>query len=366
MLIENKKIYIYHKQTMSPYASANKDHLIASPRTLGSAINAVNKMLASGEEMKVLMPEILGVSATSPNWDNRLAYYWNSISEDVDPSGRTLEIGFMYDIDTPEAKAYIESFNKVASDKNRINSDEALLAYFKNSYDKIIEDFKKNLDLANKHSNAKDVEKSTSEAYRIKFDKIIALESQKYKYGKPVNTADYMLYRFCLVHSQVANEYSLVEKSQNIRFYLHSEDEIKQYKEEKIKLEKDRMNAFLEVVKAPDTVENLLYALGLGFTIKDQDAADRNITLNTYSMDNTKKFIQTINNKQLETIGMIEKYIVFGMLRRLDGSTIIVDGVDSGITIGNTIEESVSFFTNKKNEAYLSELNARFKGLPKN
>jgi len=366
MYIDNKKIYIHHKQTLSPYANANKDHLISSTKTLGSTLNAVNKMLASGEEMKALLPEILGVSPNSVNWDTRLSYYWNSISENIDPSGRLLEVGYVYDIDSPDTKFYIDAFNKSISADNKLNSSEDIAKYFKNSYLKIVEEFNKAIVNSRKSSNAKDADKSLNEAYHVKYDKIIALESQKYKYGKPINVADYILYRFCLVHSQVANEYDLAEKSQNIRFYLHSEEEIKQFKERQVQLEKERMNVFLETVKSADKVENLLYALGLGFTIKDLDAIDRNITLNTYSIDNAKVFISTAGNKQLETIGLIEKYITFGILRRLESSSIIIDAVDPSITVGNNMDEAVQYFNSKKNDAYLSELNARFKGLPKN
>jgi hypothetical protein len=366
MYIENKKIYIYHKQTLSPYAIANKEHLVPVSKTLGPTINAVNKMLASGEEQQVLMGELLGLSSNSPNWDSRLSYYWNSIAEEIESSGRVLEVGYSYDISASKNQHYIEQFNKLASDNAKFKTSEDIYNYFVNSYKSIIDEFDKAIIQSRRVSSVKDSDRYVNEAYRIKYDKIITLESQKYKYGNPVNVSDYMLYRFCLVHSQVANEFSLVDKSQNIRFYLHSEDEIKQYKETKIKLEKDRMSMFLDVVKSSDKVENLLYALGLGVNIKDSDAADRNIMLNTFSSDNPSKFISMASDKNLELRGMIEKYITFNILKRIDGSSIIIDSVDAAKTIGNNIDEAISFFMTDTNKAYLSELSARFKGLPKN
>jgi len=366
MYIEHKKIYIHHKLTLSPYAVANKDHMVLTNKTLGSTINAVNKMLSLGEEQQALMGELLGLSNSSPNWDTRLTYYWNSISEEIESSGRLLEIGYTYDVGAIKNQHHIEQFNKTVSDKVKFKTSEDIYNYFVDSYKAIIEDFDKGLVQSRKLSSAKDVDKYVTELYRIKYDKIITLESQKYKYGTPLNVADYMLYRFCLVHSQVANEFSLVDKSQNIRFYLHSEDEIKQYKETKLKLEKDRMTSFLDVVKSSEKVENILYALGMGINIQDSDAADRNILLNTYSSDNPKKFIGIVNNKNLEVIGMIEKYITFGILKRIDGSSIIIDSLDASKTIGNNVDEAISFFSTESNKAYISELSARFKGLPKN
>jgi hypothetical protein len=166
------------------------------------------------------------------------------------------------------------------------------------------------------------------------------------------------------VYSHVANEYDLIDKSTNIRFYLHSEEEVKAAKERENKIEKDRMTAFLEVTKTPEVVEHILYAFGLGHSIKDMDGRDKDIELNKISIENPSKFINLANSKNLKSIATIEKYIVVGLLRRLENTQIVVDGVDPSLILGNSLEEVVGFMSNESNKQYLSDLLARYKGLP--
>jgi hypothetical protein len=348
---------------MSPYAHANKEQLVDTTRTLGSTITVTNKLLANSDEQQVLMKEVLGLSSNSPDWDKRLAHYWNSISEDIEVGGRELEVGYNYDVTSIDKKKYVDAFNTNLKEDEKIKTDKDIKKFFDDSYSMIIKDFENSVS-ASRKLNAADADKVMVNAYKYKYDRIITLEGQKYKFGTPINIADYILYRLCLLHSHVANEYALADKSENITFYLHSEAEIKAFKEEKVRLEKDRMNVFLSVVASPEKVENLLYALEL-ITNAKTDASDRNILLNEFSIREPKKFISMANNSNLQTIGKIEKYIKFGILRRLEGSHIIVDGVDSSKTIGNNIDETINYFTNDSNKPVLSDLTARFNGLPK-
>ena len=56
------------------------------------------------------------------------------------------------------------------------------------------------------------------DAYKIKYDSIFNIEADRFKIGTASNPFHYMLYKYCLVYSQVANSYELVNNSKNIRF----------------------------------------------------------------------------------------------------------------------------------------------------
>lgn len=365
MINDPRIIHLYWKKINSPYGLANKEQLVDAPRLLGSSITVTNTMLAGSEEQSILMKEVIGLSSNSPQWDTKLAHYWNSVSEIIDSNGRDLEVGFSYDVTSIEKKKYIDAYNASVKEDTKIKSDIDIKNYFDSRLKTINEDFDKEVTVSKKISNSRDQERFIKEAYDVKYKRLVRLEGEKYKFGNPISVQDYMLYRMCLIHSQVANEFSLVDKSINIRFYLHSEADVKAYKEETIKLEKDRMNAFLSVVVDPNKVENILYALNYGDVISSEDASDRTIRLNKYSVDNPKKFISVANDSRLETIGLIEKYVSFGILRKLESSQVIVDGLDVTKTIGNDIDEAVNYFKNETNKASISEFAARFKGLPK-
>lgn len=365
MLTDNKKIWIYWKNIDSSYAYANRKVLVEPPRKIGSSISSVNKILSNTEEQKNLMADIISISPNSPNWNELLKYYWDSISEEIPESGRKLEVGFTYDIDAQDKANYIKSINSnITSDKAKIKSDNDLKSYIDNRLDKIINSFNLMIKDANKLTNDKARDTAISEAYKFKHTSIIKVESERYKVGTPINAVDYMLYRYCLVYRDVANEFTLVNKSPNIRFYLHSEADIKRYKELKRKSENSRMSAYLDIIKNVSKVENVLYAMGFADEIPEDDI-DKYTFLDEKSKENSNKFIRVATNKNLEQLGLIEKYIKFNIINRLPGSQVIVDSTDPTKVIGNTINEVVSWFNNDKNAATVSEYALKFKNLPK-
>jgi hypothetical protein len=94
------------------------------------------------------------------------------------------------------------------------------------------------------------------------------------------------------------------------------------------------------------------------------DTTSKHVLLNTISAENPTKFIITTKNTNLKSIGKIEKYIESAILRRLEGSQVIVDGTDSTIIIGDNIEEALTFFADDKNKGLVSEYATRYKSLP--
>ena len=54
-------------------------------------------------------------------------------------------------------------------------------------------------------------------------------------YMTPIKPQDYILWRLALLTSTVANKPEDVEKSTNIRFYLHSIEDVKRMKDAKTK-----------------------------------------------------------------------------------------------------------------------------------
>lgn len=364
MLTAPKSVLLLFKKLSLPYAAANDAVYVEEFRSLGPTISVVNAMLSHMEEQKEYMASILGLSANDPKWSEKLSYYWNSISVDIPSHGRTLEIGFEYDVNSISKMPYVQSYNKTNSNAP-IESDEDAHKYFTAAYDIIVKTANDGIVAARKLNNGKDQEKYINDVYKKKYDSIIKLEQLKYKFGNPINIEDYMLYRMCLLHSHVANEMALSDKSNHIRFYLHSEEEIKLQKERDLKLETDRMTAFLDVVKSPEKVENVLYAMKQGDKVLSMQVADKNVLLNNISLENPSKFIRVVSDSNLATIGKIEKYITFGILNRLPNSEIVVDALKPDVILGNSITEVIVYFNNEQNKGIISEYAARYNSLPK-
>ena len=75
------------------------------------------------------------------------------------------------------------------------------------------------------------------------------------------------------------------------------------------------------------------------------------------------KFISTYSDKNITIKGLIEKYVAYNILKRVQGTNIIVDYNDGSKIIGNDMNAAVTFFSNQENKAVLSEYETKFKDL---
>lgn len=367
MITSNKKIYIKVRPTNNAYSKANKDRIKEAQinRTIGSSRSAVNKMIANSEEQASIMKDIINVSPTSSSWNEELANYWNSLSVDISETGKELEVGFTYDISSIDKQTYITKINSgISVEKDKLISDADLEKYIETRINNIIDSFKSRLETA---SNIKDPvlrDKQMDEAYKLKYDQLVDIESERFKVGKPIEPFDYMLYRWCLIYRDVANEKSLMSKSPKIRFYLHSKDDIKKEVKAKQTNERNRIKLLVKVTESIDSMENLIYAMGESGNVKDMndDTAVYEF-VEKLSKLREEDFIVTANDPDLNIIGEIEKYISVGILTRTLGSKVIYNPLSDETPIGGNVQEAVMYFKNKANAGVISDFKTKYKNL---
>lgn len=269
---------------------------------------SVNRGLTFEEEKK-LLPSLIGIDDKSPNWENETKMYWCNISKDVPPdNGIELEVGLRYETE--------EDYN----------------------YDK-------NLPL------------------NSRFSAFVNLK------GTPINLADYILWRYCLVYNKVANDLAHAYDSPNIEFYLFNKD--KEIQDKKI-LQTQKQNAFkllmanmgdrewvdcmLRVFIASDKASNI-YLKDLPTTGEDE----KDILLEEYMTKFPDRFVALGNDKNLTLKSFIELAVTLGILNRVPNTTTITM---DGTTIGNTTEEVVAFFNNPKNANTYATLKAQLRVVP--
>ena len=366
MLYQSKKVKLIWKRNLSSYAETNKKVLVDDVRKVGSSVTAVNKVLSSGEEQKIYMKALIGVSPNSQDWDKTVTNYWNSLSVPITAYEKELEIGFVYDITSPEISVTVGKINEGIKDAtDKLKTDQDLYNYIKNRLDKVEEDYKQKVLDATKLADEANRSKVLTMLYNTKWDQIIAIESDHYKVGRPITPEDYVLWRYCLVYRDVANEMAAIDKSTAIRFYLHSDEEAKKEKARKNAIEKGRMQAFLTVSSKESLVDDVLYGAGLGETIKNMDLVDKVIQLQQFSEGSSAKFVALTEDKNLAIKAKIEKLIVHGILRRLPNTDIVVDASNPSVIIGNNQHECITYLSDSTNKAVISEFEAKFKGLLK-
>lgn len=332
----NRKVEILWKYNPSTFEKMNKDVLGEPFRKVGSSITAVNKIISNENSamLRFLMPSFLGIDPDSKdvNWDSHIKNYWDSLSVDISSGGRNLETGFSFSLDDNRRSTYIEKLAK----ENNIKSDEDLADFvmgFKGSKPNVPEEY-------------------------------------KWKYGEPLNTEDYLLWRYVLNYKHVANDITDINKSPNIRFYLHTQEDRDKIKKDAAKLKREALTAYTEFVNnaSIDDYNDVLSILtpdSIRDIVSNKDLDDKQSVLMEQAINEPKKFIELVKDKNLKNKATIQRMIAFGVLKQLPGSTVIVESADPSVIIGNNMDEAITFITNEKNKVKLNELTAKYKAITK-
>lgn len=305
-------------------------------RPLGTSRTAVIALLRNGEEMKELMPYILGqgyIGNNDQSFTSNVSNYWNSLSYRVPFPSVTWEIGMTFDInsDNPTHAKFIPLLNT----SFKLN-DEALADYVMGS--------------------------NTNGKYNVPIE-------DRYKYGTPINPFEFLLWQYCLNYNVVANDKSLVDKSLKIQFYLIDETRVKLERVSIHNVKNEAKRVYLEVIAKSDDVTDILSILKKSIpfdTPKDEIKIVNEQLLETVVEQTPAEFLEIAKSSNLKMLAKIERYIVSGVIKRLDGTNTLVDSDNPEIVIGNTREEQLAYFNNTINKDIIANYSAKYKSLKLN
>ncbi len=328
-----RQVNIVWKYNPTTFEKINSEVVGEQFRKIGSSITAVTKIVQNSAMLRLLMPQLLGVDPDSNdvNWDRTVKHYWDSISVDIPSGGRKLETGFVFDLSDLNREKYIK---ELVSEKS-IKSDRELAEYVMGA------DSKGELNVK---------------------------EEARWKYANPINVEDYLLWRYILNYRHIANSIEDVNKSPNIRFYLHTEEEKERIKKQEFKTKQGAINKYIKFIEkaSKDDIDDLLSVIS-PVSIKDivfnKDLEDKQMQIMEFVTANPTSFVNTVDDKNIKTKALIERLIAFNVLKKLPNSTVVVESADPSVTIGNNSDECVSFILNEKNKVKVNELISKYKSL---
>ena len=335
--IHVKATKINWKVNTSWFETQNQKVLARDFMKLGSSINAVKAMTSRAELLKIVMPDVLGISVDSAkaNWQQDVTEYFNSITVNVPPNGYDLDLSMDFDINDshPDRKVHIDRLKK---DKN-IATSEQLKNY-------VID------------ANIKD----------------IIPDDFLYRYARMINPEHYIIYIFCLGYKDVANNPNDINKSSGIRFYLFSKEEQERKKKLQASYTMEATKAFTKVlseVTKRDMYEAILICL---FPDRISTAIVTDIaTLQSNIMENivtkAEDIIRIIGDTNTITKALIMKYEHLNIIKKLPPD-IYVSPLDPSIVFGNNINEVISYFASEDatKKRIVSELHAAYQFTRKN
>lgn len=274
----------------------------------GELKNGVTLRGLTPEEEKRFLPELIGVQPSDNEWIESAKAYWDNITKNVPISnedgtgGLKLEVGFHYN-----TKADFEDDEKAIRDKNGV----------------II--------------NPK---------------------------GTPINIVDYILWRYCLVYSHVANNFNDVGKSPKIRFYIYSQEEEEKEKYVSFEQKKKAQKLFDANLHDTEWVDNVLRVLLInakGKRISVQELSSMNsqakvLLLDDFVSETPLGFLAVASDKLLGVKSFIEIAVLSGVFNRIPNTLTISY---EGDVIGNTTDEVAIFLTNPKNKEIYDRVKAQ-------
>lgn len=336
-MILERGVFLGVVHTKSNYIKANVKNIPDIPKVLTGARGTIGAFASARNLAKSLLPSELGINTFAPTWNKTVNDYLSAYMRSIPDAGTKLDISFDF-------------------------VDENAMKYYETQLEKIESVYTNSL-------KETTTGKKESDLFNNKCDKIYTLEDEinevdvngKPKYGQPVNKGEYILWLYAFKHSHVANRIDDVDKSRNIRFYLSDEKENKKKNDRTFKLKFEAGTLLRNILDDKEKVDNLLVIYGKQIS----DEMEKHKALAFETDHNPEKFITLANDKNLNVKATITRMVHVGLLKQLEGSAIIVDGIDSSIIIGHTMDEAVTFFADVTNKQAVSEYKAKLKGLPK-
>ena len=305
----------------------NRAEIVVNYLPLGTTIGSVKEMLRRTKMINELMPIVIGKGETEQSFRRDVEEYWSALTIHIPISGKKLDASMVFDITHPVKG---EALKELMKSKNISSLDKAVELIMKGS--------KGNEDIV-------------------------------LNYATPVNAEEYLWWRHCQYNKRVANSLADVDKSPNIEFYMYSDRDKIEHRTKTVKLSNQAISKVNLILSNTENGKSTLRAIVESF---DEDSIavykvmqEEDVILAAFDLARNKpaRFLELSEDNHLGTKHFLYKCLNEGLLKRLPQTTIIVDVNDSGIILGNSINDAVSFVLNESNAKYISELKAKLKAI---
>ena len=317
--IDNRNITISLVHNYSNYRKANIKVLGQRTETIGSSITSCRVLSSNQGEVEAYFPALVGLSPNNPEFISRVKAWLSNIQFPINNNDATLNITFIYN-----------------TKRDYLN--------FKKKEDAIEEEYAKT-----DRSNTTMIR----EAVKRRVNALNALESEKYKYGRPQNLEEYLLYRHCLLYRDVAKDPALINGDASLRFYI--KDEAKEAEKQR-KLTQERKTALRNFIElgASESKFNAVYitmCVARNENIAEallRSHSEKETILMNFANEHPDKFNKLVKDGNITTKAFIETLIVRGELVRSEFNQQI--SMADGTYVGANLNEAVAYFNNPNNK----------------
>ena len=294
---------------------------------IGGALHGKGPLrgLTTEEERKYL-PELIGIDSTDVEFRKNVSDYWSNISAAVPADGITAE----------KLQGKMLSFS----------------IFFAKEADKQAFD------------NAE--RKSTTDAstFDMKANVLKALEKTNGFQIEHEDYSDYVLFRYCLVYSRVANDFKDRKASPKIRFYLYSKQNQTKAAHILLKNRNAAKLAFINALSEPSVVDSLLIMFKQPLEVYDT-IEDKHIALEGFADKQPTEFVAFSKDTQIQVKAFIRKAVAKGFIKNPANTETYYYGEQNEVKLGSTLTEAVMFLTSTEEDKvkYKNAIAAQLKNI---
>jgi hypothetical protein len=175
--------------------------------------------------------------------------------------------------------------------------------------------------------------------------------------GMPINPNDYVTYRWCQKHRQVADSKETMNTDGRKKFYIYDPERDLLKENNKIKLRKEADKEFIKVSSDLEKMRRVLRVLS---KINPNKLSALEVENQLYSAKDSlpSQFLKICTDKNLDIRAEVETFVEEGVLRKIGNQFIYEEE-----TIGEDMSDAIVYFKNKKNSGALNAMRAQLKTL---
>lgn len=175
--------------------------------------------------------------------------------------------------------------------------------------------------------------------------------------GMPVIMEDYLRYRWLKRHKLVADSREEMIASPRKEFYIY--DPVKEVIKENKNIKKKKV-AYKEFIKVSEDVDKMDMLLRVLDNVNPDRLTieQKENKLEQLATQSPEKFTKFAQDKDLEIRSEVNLMLDNGVLRKTGNTYFYIDDI-----IGDTMDETITFFKSKKNTSVISDMRAKLKEL---
>lgn len=183
--------------------------------------------------------------------------------------------------------------------------------------------------------------------------KVLNISTRDEDGENPLNPGDYIIYKWAQKHPYVApNKKEMLDNSK-YQFYIHDPEIEVGHENQKIQFKK---KAYEQFILMGDDDEKLDFVIRL---LTDSDPNQLSVKqkqnyVDTIIEDNPKQFYVTATDKHLQTKALVAELVSANIINKIGNQHYFIDE-----KLGDTIDDTVKYFNDKKNSQTVNTLKAK-------